>query len=128
MGDMRTDEDCCAVYVCPEPEPVDPCRGFTGHVNPDSCECGLERRRNEDGCEYTMCKEDCGEDKCEPVRCRMACENGYKTDKEGCEICECRDRDDGDKDDEATVKRKCGYLKEEFGDFFKKQYMAKKKG
>jgi hypothetical protein len=34
------------------------------------------------------------EDGCPDVQCRLACEFGFKTDREGCEICECVTRDE----------------------------------
>jgi hypothetical protein len=46
------------------------------------------------GVEIDPSGEACGtQPQCEDVACRLYCENGYKTDSDGCEICECRDEE-----------------------------------
>ncbi len=35
------------------------------------------------------------EDECQPVTCSLYCENGFKTDEEGCEVCGCVEENEG---------------------------------
>ncbi|XP_019643332.1 PREDICTED: uncharacterized protein LOC109484493 [Branchiostoma belcheri] len=45
---------------------------------------------------------------CKPVRCKMYCEHGFRTDKRGCEICECAKEGEGTCTDDDGVTRKNG--------------------
>ncbi len=74
----RTDWDCETGFQC-----------LNSVCTPINSECRSDR-----DCEYGqeclngVCIQ---ENQCEPVYCELYCENGFKVDERGCEICECND-------------------------------------
>jgi len=70
-----TTEMPCAIPGCAAPP--EGCR--YGKPNMDDRGCQID-------CGELMCKEEC-----EPVRCRLFCENGFAHDENGCEVCKCKE-------------------------------------
>lgn len=75
---------------------VEECGGFAG----TQCDDGFTCIDNpDDNCDPNNGGADCGgicvvkpsTPTCQPVLCELFCENGFKTDDDGCEICQCND-------------------------------------
>ena len=79
----------CVQSGCPEGQKCDTTVG----CNPSQCDC-------DPGTGDILCTPDCGGGTCvegvmcEPVVCELFCEFGFKTDRNGCEICECNPKPD----------------------------------
>ncbi len=86
-----TGADLCAGFMPPGCKESDcaegeECKVVEGMCVPTACDCdpatGME-----------TCTPDCGGASCVPacmdVLCELFCEDGFKTDRNGCEICEC---------------------------------------
>ncbi len=67
----------CAPVDCPDVDPTECGPGQVTVCNPDDV-CGLDC-----WCEANPA--------CVPVACNLFCANGYETDADGCEVCECND-------------------------------------
>lgn len=107
---IEVDETGCETCVC---EPDDQCQRLFcdnycehGYEIVDGCptcqchtpcndmpECDLFCPNGNTGDPLTGCVNSCEcrpEESCSPVMCTLFCSNGFKTDENGCEVCECR--------------------------------------
>ncbi|XP_033625053.1 antistasin-like [Asterias rubens] len=84
-----TDENGCETCSCRGPPAVCP-KAPEGVFGICVEECG-PNKKCDDG--QLCCPNGCGhvcKAGCAPVLCRMGCRNGWATDEDGCEICQCK--------------------------------------